>query len=104
MYSEFVKYRWSIKDRDTLIHYLLKKDYLDNWNREVAENYLPISKNWFEEILKINWYDVKISNPYLLEFLKNKRIHDFSWQNNKDIEQLISGLSTHIKIFVERKQ
>ena len=101
-YSEFVKYRWSIKDRNTLIHYLLKKDYRDNRNREVAENYLPLSKNWYEDILKINWYNIKISNPYLLEFLKNKWIHDFNWQNDKEIEQLIAGLSTHIKIFAEK--
>ena len=101
-YSEFVKHRWSLKDRDTLIHYLLKKDYQENRNREVSENYLPLSKNWYEEILKINWYNIKTSTPYLLEFLRNKWINDYKWKWEKEIEQLIWGLLTHIKIFAER--
>ena len=101
-YREFVNNRWSLKDRDTLIHYLLKKDYLENREREVSENYLPISRNWFSEILKINWYETKITNSYILEFLRCKWIDNYSKLWYKELESLISSLETHIKIFAER--
>lgn len=59
----------SIESNRNLIHFLLKYRYIEpNWNREVRENYLPISR---EDLLsKIpDEYDVLYHEHYVLPFI-----------------------------------
>jgi SAM-dependent methyltransferase len=66
----------SIEGNRQLVHFLLKYRYLEpNWNREVRENYLPVTR---EDLLaKIpNEYDVIFHEhyvlPYILQTVKNE--------------------------------
>ena len=43
MIRQFEAIHGSITDNRNLIHFLLKYRYADNWEREVRENYLPVS-------------------------------------------------------------
>lgn len=80
-------YNW----RD-VIHYLLKYRYVANWNREMRENYLPLT---IEEILlKISDnYRVKYYEHYTLPYLKDQVMNDFS---------IDLTTKTHYKLLLER--
>jgi len=75
----------------TLSHFLLKYRYLDNWNREVKENYFPLSlesmKHKITSGYKIN-YEEKFSVPFIQQQLKI----DFDVQLKE---------STHTKLIIE---
>lgn len=42
--SDFISVWGNISSRRNLVHYLLKYSYVENWEREVRENYLPITE------------------------------------------------------------
>ena len=74
--NDFESVWGSIESNRQLVHFLLKYRYLEpNWDREVRENYLPITR---EDLLaKIpNQYDVIFHEhyvlPYILQTVKNK--------------------------------
>ena len=75
-----------------LIHFLLKYQYNENWNREVRENYLPISYNDFLKVLPLN---VKIDylEQYTLPYFKNK------WEKEIGIE---IDDEIHCKIIIKK--
>lgn len=79
--------------RFNLIHYLLKYSYTENWDREVRENYLPIT---VETLLgKIpDDYEIVYSEHYVLPFNKQK-IRKDSGIDLKD--------ATHFKILLKRR-
>ncbi|MGV9141488.1 MAG: class I SAM-dependent methyltransferase [Promethearchaeota archaeon] len=83
----------SIEQNKNLIHFLLKYDYIDNWEREVRENYFPILR---EEMLKKipDEYDIEFSEHFILPFLRNKIRKDFGIEL-KD--------NTHLKLILRRK-
>ena len=67
---EFESVHGSICDNYNLIHFLLKYRYTENWNREVHENYLPLS---VEDIAgKVDaHYELIYFDHYILPFLAN---------------------------------
>lgn len=91
--EEFILECGSICDNYHLIHYLLKYRYVENWKREVRENYLGITTEQLIEALpkthKIIHYE-----HYVLPFLAAQVKKDF------DIELKDN---THVKIILERK-
>lgn len=80
-------------ERD-LVHFLLKYRYDDNWDREVRENYLPLS---YEELLGIipEDYEVLYSSHYTLPYLQ--------WQVKKDFS-IDLNTPTHVKLILKRKE
>ncbi len=85
--------RWgSINDNyRTFMHYLLKYRYIDNWDREVNEDYLPVSLETVK--LKIpNSYKIVYERDFLLQFLKDQVKKDF----NVDLIH-----STHTKMIIK---
>lgn len=82
-----------IGHRKNLIHYLLKYSYTENWEREVNENYLPLS---VERLLALipDTYDIVYQEHYVLPYIRH--------QVRKD-----SGITlkdaTHFKLLLERK-
>ena len=61
----------------TFIHYLLKYRFTDNWDREVKENYLPVSLETLK--LKIpSDYKIVYEEDFLLPFLKQQVKKDFN--------------------------
>jgi SAM-dependent methyltransferase len=76
-----------------LIHYLLKYRYVDNWDREVRENYLPIDIEPFLHMVS-SYYDIEHFEHYTLPFIKE--------QIYKDIGIRLD-LPTHAKILLSKK-
>jgi SAM-dependent methyltransferase len=83
----------SIEGNRQLVHFLLKYRYLEpNWNREVRENYLPVTR---EDLLaKIpNEYDVIFHEHYVLPYIL-QTVRDETGIEVKD--------ATHMKLILKR--
>lgn len=83
----------SIDDRKNLIHFLLKYRYVNNWSREVFENYLPCSID--EHFSKIpNFYEIVHFEHFVLPFQKDVIKKDFG---------ITLEEPTHIKLILKKK-
>ncbi len=85
----------SIESNRQLVHFLLKYRYVEpNWNREVRENYLPITR---EDLLaKIpNNYDITYHDHFTLPYIL---------QTVKDDVGIEIKDPTHIKLILKRNQ
>lgn len=60
----------------TFIHYLLKYRYVDNWEREVNENYLPLSLETLKSKIPQN-YKIAFEDNFILSFLQQQIKKDF---------------------------
>ena len=74
--AEFEHYHGSINDNYNMIHFLLKYRYKENWNREVKENYLPLT---VEEIAtKVDSkYNLIYMDHYILPYIARTVEEDF---------------------------
>lgn len=87
--------KWGrIESNKNLIHYLLKYRYIENWDREVKENYLPITTEEFLNLIPQE-YEIVYYNHYVLPFTKDRIMEDFGIEL-KD--------NTHVKILLKRKE
>ena len=75
------------------IHYLLKYRYVDNWDREVRENYLPVDIEPFLNMVS-QYYNIECLDHYTLPFLKE--------QIQKDIG-ITLDIPTHAKILLSKR-
>lgn len=83
----------SIDDRKNLIHFLLKYRYVNNWSREVFENYLPCSIE--EHFSKIpDFYEIVHFEHFVLPFQKDVIMNDFGISLEEP---------THIKVILKKK-
>lgn len=74
-YVSFVNNWGYLIDKRSFIHFLLKYRYVENWDREVKENYLPISYENIPFFFKD--YIVVYSKHYTLPFIKDKVKENF---------------------------
>ena len=91
--EDFIKQWGDIKTESSLIHLLLKYRYKENWEREVKENYFPITVEEFLSIIPTNQYKIIYFDHYMLPFNKEQIWKDFGIKL-KD--------NTHMKILLER--
>ena len=91
--KKFEDYHGSIDYQKNLIHFLLKYRFKLNWNREVKEDYLPLSGSDIVDKLKDN-YDIIYRKEYVLPFVKSQAFNDFGINIVDD---------THIKLVARRK-
>ena len=84
----------SIRENKNLVHYLMKYRYLENWNREVRENYFPLSLERLLSKIPTDKYEIVYFENYILPFTANKVKEDF------DIEL---HDNTHVKLLLKRK-
>lgn len=81
----------SIIERKNCIHFLLKYKYLENWDREVAENYFPdIPLHYFEEN-----YDCEFRKEYQLPYFTKL------WKDELNVE---INSKTHIQLIYKKKK
>lgn len=85
--------RWGKIDEHyrRFIHYLLKYKYVDNWKREVNENYLPVSLETVKKKIP-NTYRISYIDSFILPYLHDQVKKDF----DVDIDH-----TTHTKIIIE---
>lgn len=76
----------------TLIHYLLKYDYEENWDRELRENYVPITLETLKKKIPSN-FTITYEDSFLLEYLKNKVKKDFGIEIKS---------TTHSKLIIKK--
>ena len=90
--SEFEDH-WGPIGRDyrNLIHYLLTYKYTDNWDRELKENYVPISLETFKKKIPSNW-KINMEEDYIPHWIQNMVWEDFGVRIK---------FSTHVKIILE---
>ena len=97
------KYADKLKDYETvwgkistqhdLVHYLLKYKYTENWEREVRENYVPIT---LEQLLAI------VPSNYEITYLNHFTLPYIAWQLKNDFGIELTT-PTHIKLILRRK-
>ena len=84
----------SIKENRNLVHFLMKYRYKDNWNREVRENYFPITLEQLLSNIPTDKYEIIYFEDYILPFIKNQIKEDF----DIDLHD-----NTHVKLLLKRK-
>jgi len=94
MLKEFENEWGEISNNRNLIHFLLKYRWKVNWNREVHENYFPISSNMLVQMFNDN-FNIDYFERFRVPFLEK------CWKEDFDVE--INDY-THIKaIFTKKK-
>jgi SAM-dependent methyltransferase len=87
--------KWGSLDENwSLVHFLLTYRYVDSWERELHENYLPLSKEDLLALIPPQWEPVYIEH-YTLPFLRNQVREDF----DIDLQD-----RTHLKLILRRRQ
>ena len=76
----------------TFVHYLMKYRYTENWDREVNENYLPVSLETVKSKIPGD-YKIIYEEDFLLQFLKDQVKKDF----NVELTH-----STHTKMILKK--
>jgi len=70
--------KWSPIDNNyrTLVHFLLKYRYTDNWDRELNENYLPVSLETLKKKIPSS-YKIVFEEDFIVPFIREKVMEDF---------------------------
>lgn len=92
--AEFESIWGSLLEPQNFVHYMLKYRYVENWNREVRENYLPVSISELHEMAKAMGYEITYCDHFTLPFLKEKVKEDWG---------IDLTLPTHVKMIWKRK-
>jgi len=91
--ASFEKQWGKIDHNKQAIHFLLKYDYGNNWERELYENYLPLSTEGLLAKIPTD-YEIVYKDHYVLPYLKDKVLKDFG---------LTLTTPTHIKLVLKKK-
>lgn len=91
--AQFEEEWGSINENWALVHFLLKYRYVDNWEREVKENYLPLK---FEDLLALapREYEPIYLEHFTVPWIRNRVLEDFG----VDLQD-----RTHVKIILKKK-
>lgn len=92
-----------------LVHFLIKYRYGENWDREVDENYLPVSQQKLESVLRnvLGFSNIQKASTklefYAKQWAKDLKLNrpspnDYSQQ----FMNWLKTLNTHIKWFAEK--
>lgn len=77
--ADFENLFGEIKTVKQLNHFLLKYMYEDNWEREVKENYVPVSFEEYDQIFKLLGMSVLFQRSSTIPYLKEKWVSDFGF-------------------------
>ncbi|MFW6007861.1 MAG: methyltransferase domain-containing protein [archaeon] len=94
---DFEAVHGTIENNKNLIHYLLKYKYKnegsrDNWEREVKENYLPLSREKLDMIIPNN-FKIRYEHSFVLPYIQRQVENDFG---------IIIKDNTHLKLILEK--
>lgn len=92
--QDFEKQYGSIQENKNFLHLLLKYKYLENWNREVRENYFPIYLEELVSLIPTDQYEIIYLEHYPLPYTKQQIKTDFGI----DLKD-----NTHVKLLLVRK-
>lgn len=95
-------------DVKNLMHFLVKYRYVENWKREVDENYFPVSQDRLERILRGLGYRLTHKESSRLDFYRRQWTKDFRLNRpddngyRREFAEWLATLNTHIKWLAER--
>ncbi len=89
---EFETQWGSINENWPLVHFLLKYRYTRNWDREVKENYFPISLEKLIGLIPKGWDPIDYKH-YVLPFIRRQIREDFN---------IVLQDPTHLQLILER--
>lgn len=92
--SDFESVWGSVRENRNLVHYLLKYRFLENWDREVKENYFGLSLERLLSKIPMDKYEIIYFENYILPYTANKIKEDF------DIEL---HDNTHVKLLLKKR-
>ena len=93
--EQFEKIWGSIEERHNFIHYLLKSQFEDspNWDREVRENYLPVTVEALINEIPLEKYRISYFNHFILPY---------TWEFTMKTKNIDIKDNTHVKILLHR--
>lgn len=92
--SDFESVWGSVRENRNLVHYLLKYRFVENWDREVRENYFGLSLERLLSKIPMDKYEIIYFENYILPYTANKIKEDF------DIEL---HDNTHVKLLLKKR-
>lgn len=96
LYEDYLR-KWGIAAEGVspkdVVHFLLKYRYVENWEREVREDYLPLSVEEVRRMVPEDRYGVGHFEHFVLPFLREQVARDFG------VELLVE---THYKLLLRR--
>lgn len=81
--DDFERYFGKITNVKQANHFLLKYMYADNWQREVKENYVPVSFETYDKIFELLDMEVRFQRSSTIPFLKDKWRADFGFTEDE---------------------
>lgn len=81
--DDFEKYFGKLKSVKQVNHFLLKYNYTDNWQREVKENYVPVSFETYDKIFELLGMEVSFQRSSTIPYLKDKWRADFGFTDDE---------------------
>jgi len=77
-YLKSFEEKWGTIDDNyrTFVHFLLKYRYIDNWDREVNENYLPVSLETVKKKIPTS-YQITYEEDFIVPFIQQQVEKDF---------------------------
>ena len=75
--AQFERIHGRIGAMKQLVHFLLKYTYVENWEREVREDYLPVSSEEVRTRLGSAGYSIVSSHEYILSHIAERTTRDF---------------------------
>lgn len=92
--ADFENVWGSLRENRNLVHFLMKYRYIENWEREVHENYFPITLENILSIIPTDKYEIVCFEDYILPYTYNRIKEDFGIELHDN---------THIKLLLKRK-
>lgn len=92
--SDYESIWGSLRENRNMVHFLMKYRYRENWDREVRENYFPITLEKILSKIPTNLYEIVYFEDYKLPYTANKVKEDFGIEIHDN---------THVKILLKRK-
>lgn len=91
--SEFERFHGNLLNKKNIVHFLLKYRYVQNWEREVRENYLSLKAA--DIVNALYEYDCVYCERYAMPFLRDRLKADFDINFNE---------MTHVKMVFKLRE
>ncbi len=83
MIDDFERYFGKLNSIKQVNHFLLKYMYTDNWQREVKEDYVPVSFEKYDKMFEILGMNVGFQRSSTIPYLKDKWRNDFGFTDDE---------------------
>ncbi len=95
--ADFEKAHGPLNSLHSINHFLLKYFYTDNWERECAEHYVPVSLEQYQTIFELLGMELVHRETYAIPYLKQK------WQADFGLDETELAELSSTSILIARK-